>query len=552
MKSSMLQKLNYILLGLLAAGFVMVLISVLHGNSSVDGGRFAGTQRPLYGWQLVLQDTLPQPVLLPQSYKAAAGVTLVTRLDDLSISQGLVNLIYCQTSPGHMTVYIGDRVAYTCPDTVDGLLTAANVGREHYIPIVAGDFGQPLRITLLPQSGCETVSLHSALLTTGAGALMAAFMGHFGCICLDFATMVVGLIMVLAYCVMLRHAKHPPLLCLGLVLVCYAIWNNAYLNTLLALTVGQRFCYLTLYILGGLIGVLWLMFAFFLNKKRHEKFFNVLILLLLVSASAALITDMLLPATVSRNFWPLDMVVALIVILSLGMLAVDYYRYRDIDRHVVLGLAGAVACIFAGMLDAFFRRGARVGFLLELGALFFSACFTIGLVIGGIDVLVLKSRLHMLELAAYCDQLTGCENRRAFDQKLESYCGDHGGGILTGLAMAMFDSNNLKVVNDTYGHARGDQLIIDTAAALRRYLGNFGTVYRIGGDEFVAVCDNIDRCALGIALETFDREVNMKGEAGIDVSWGLAYYKPEIDADPYSVLMRAEYRMYEYKKGCKL
>lgn len=53
-------------------------------------------------------------------------------------------------------------------------------------------------------------------------------------------------------------------------------------------------------------------------------------------------------------------------------------------------------------------------------------------------------------------------------------------------------------------------------------------------------------------VESGGRFFYSEGEARIDVSWGVAYYKPELDPDPDSVLMRAEHRMYEYKKGRKL
>lgn len=552
MKHSTLQKFNYLLLCLLAAGFAIVLIGVLQSGGRLCYSDFAGTERSLGGWRLAAGGAAQQAVSLPQSYADTDGVTLVAHLDELSVRQGVVNLLHCRTGPGHMTVRIGDRTIYTCANTQVGLLTTADAEHDHYIPIGSGDFGQPISMTLLPQRGCGAVTLRSALLTTKAGVLMAATLENLWCICLDFAIMVVGLMLVLAYCVMLRHAHHPPMLWLGLFLGCYSICSSAYTNTLLALFADRRLCHILLYAMVGMIGVMWLLFIFFLNKKRHARLFNILILLVLLNSMAAFLNAVFLPAAASRNFLLPDVTVAVAAVISLGVLLADYCRYQDIGRHVALGMAGAAACVMVGIFNAFFGRGVYTEFVFNLGILFFTACFCVGLAVSGVDALVLQSRMHTLELAAYRDQLTGCENRRAFDQKLETYRRKDGGSAISGLAMAMFDSNNLKIVNDTYGHARGDRLIIDTADALGRFLGDFGTVYRIGGDEFVVVCDNTDRRALGVALEAFDREANAKGEAGIDVSWGVAYYKPEIDPDPDSVLMRAEHRMYEYKKGCKL
>ncbi len=551
MKDAALHKLNYFLLCLLAAGFVIVLTSVLKSGVVFGAGDLAGAQKSLGGWQLTGNGALRQPAVLPQSYDVAAGVTLETQLDDPSIAQGLVDLLYFRTAPGAITVDIGDRTVYSCQDTGQGLM-AASFLRDHYIPIDMDDFGALMRITLLPPQGCSRVALQSALLTTGAGALIQASLNNFWRGCLGFAMLMVGLMLVLAYYVMLRYVRYPPMLWLGLFLTCYAIWNNAYIHTLLALIADRRLCHMLFYMLVGLTGVSWLLFSFYIGQKRHARLFNGLILAVLLSTAAAFAACIFQPSGQLQKFLLPDAVIITAAAVSLGMLLADYRRYQEMSRPMAVGITGAAAGAAAGMLNAFFGQGSYVWLALDLGLFFFTLCFAIGLVVSGIDALVLQSRMHTLELAAYRDQLTGCENRRAFDQKLEHYRQADNAGAITGLAMVMFDSNNLKIVNDTYGHARGDRLIIDTADALRRYLGSFGTVYRIGGDEFVVVCDNTDRCALGVALESFDREANYNGEAGIDVSWGVAYYKPALDRDPESVLMRAEHRMYEYKKGCKL
>ncbi len=552
MKDAALHKLNYILLCLLAAGFAMVLAGVLRSGVGLDAQDFAGVERPLSGWQLLSGDALQPPTALPQRYDAADGqVTLVARLDDLSVAQGQVNLLHCQATPGAVTISVGDRMVYSCADMGQGLIAAGAV-RDHYIPIESGDFGMPVRVTLLPLPGCGAVTLRSAVLTTRSGALMRASLQNFWRGCLGFAMLTVGLLLALAYFVMLRYAPYPPMLWLGLFLACYSVWNNAYIQTLLALLADRRLCQLLLHALVGLCGVSWLLFAFCVGKRRHARLFNLLITLVLLASTAALAACALRPSGRLYHFWLPDAVLLTAGAISLGVLLADYRRYQELCRPMAVGVAGAATGVAAGMLNAFFWQGDYAGLALDLGLLFFTVCFTAGLVVSGIDALVLESRLHTLELAAYRDQLTGCENRRAFDQKLEVYRQQGNADTMDGLAMAMFDSNNLKIVNDTYGHARGDRLIIDTAATLRRYLGDFGTVYRIGGDEFVVVCDNTDRRALGVALEAFDREVNTNGEAGIDVSWGVAYYKPCIDCDPDSVLMRAEHRMYEYKKGRKL
>jgi diguanylate cyclase (GGDEF)-like protein len=87
-----------------------------------------------------------------------------------------------------------------------------------------------------------------------------------------------------------------------------------------------------------------------------------------------------------------------------------------------------------------------------------------------------------LRRATLYDVLTGALNRRAFEEGvgLEGARGNFG-------AVAMVDLDNLKAVNDTHGHAAGDQLLRHLVAVLRDQLGARDRLYRWGGDEFLVV-----------------------------------------------------------------
>jgi diguanylate cyclase (GGDEF)-like protein len=95
-----------------------------------------------------------------------------------------------------------------------------------------------------------------------------------------------------------------------------------------------------------------------------------------------------------------------------------------------------------------------------------------------------------VRLVADTDPLTGLANRRAFLAELEQRLAAP--GLVRPFALALLDLDGFKPINDTFGHAAGDSLLIEVAARLRREAGTGAVVARIGGDEFALIlpCGN--------------------------------------------------------------
>lgn len=85
---------------------------------------------------------------------------------------------------------------------------------------------------------------------------------------------------------------------------------------------------------------------------------------------------------------------------------------------------------------------------------------------------------------ALTDGLTGFGNRRAYEQDMEKYSGKELDERFVYIAM---DINGLKAVNDSLGHDAGDELILGAAECIKKSIGRDGKIYRIGGDEFIAI-----------------------------------------------------------------
>jgi diguanylate cyclase (GGDEF)-like protein len=97
-----------------------------------------------------------------------------------------------------------------------------------------------------------------------------------------------------------------------------------------------------------------------------------------------------------------------------------------------------------------------------------------------------------LEALAHEDPLTQALNRRGFERELSravAFQRRYG----TPIALLIFDIDEFKVINDRFGHAAGDAVLLTAAAVLRDNLRTSDTVARIGGDEFAALLWHIDK-----------------------------------------------------------
>lgn len=183
-------------------------------------------------------------------------------------------------------------------------------------------------------------------------------------------------------------------------------------------------------------------------------------------------------------------------------------------------------------------------FILDhIGLVAAVALITIGLVIT--VILVYKQ--------AYIDSLTGMQNKRAYlnavrqlEERIREYKAD--------FAIAVFDLNGLKAINDNRGHEAGDLALADAGRVLKKVFGN-ARLYRFGGDEFIAIETNATleemRQRFGLLDWALDEANRTERPYGVPLSLakGAAAYIHGTDADYVKVFERADQAMYEDKKA---
>jgi diguanylate cyclase (GGDEF)-like protein len=163
---------------------------------------------------------------------------------------------------------------------------------------------------------------------------------------------------------------------------------------------------------------------------------------------------------------------------------------------------------------------------------------------------ILEAARSAAERVANTDMLTGLPNRRhtlTFLEKALIGARDHG----TPLAVAIFDIDHFKQINDTHGHAMGDKVIRRVVQRANAALRDEDMLGRIGGEEFVCILQQSSAQAAEIAAERVRKAVET-GIASEDdvpnatISVGLAVYEGE--ADIGELLHRADKALYVAKR----
>ena len=148
---------------------------------------------------------------------------------------------------------------------------------------------------------------------------------------------------------------------------------------------------------------------------------------------------------------------------------------------------------------------------------------------------------------AYTDPLTGVKSKRAYldirkqlEQKIEN-------NTIKEFAIAVFDVNGLKEVNDNFGHEVGDQHIIGACNLICTILKH-SPVFRIGGDEFVAILEGVDFEERRSLISDFNSQIEENARNGkVVVSVGLSTFKQNAGATFASVFKQADENMYKRK-----
>ena len=147
-----------------------------------------------------------------------------------------------------------------------------------------------------------------------------------------------------------------------------------------------------------------------------------------------------------------------------------------------------------------------------------------------------RNLMRRLEDLSYKDALTQLGNRFAMEKYVRQIDPEQSVGVV------YCDVTGLKGVNDTLGHKAGDDLILRAGACLEQVFGDYG-VFRIGGDELLVLCAQIDQDTLAERIRQLEC---LTAEKDVNIAVGVIW-QDRADTHLDELLQEAEKRMYEDK-----
>ena len=237
------------------------------------------------------------------------------------------------------------------------------------------------------------------------------------------------------------------------------------------------------------------------------------------------------------------------VMLVNALLAAYLIWYETARRHnrnmrqFILPLLLALVCGLLEMWSFYRSNSTHTTYFLQVGVVVYLSAMMMIVINQYFEDLTERQKLAYYEKLANVDLLTEAQNRNAYESVLNdpaSSAGIH--------AVLMFDINNLKAINDGYGHELGDEAIKACHRCICESFRGMGNCYRIGGDEFVFFMQRTED--MGRCIRSFEASIREAGaELGfsMDVAFGWALCDHSQPDALQRAVRNSDERMYENK-----
>ncbi|MCI9175044.1 MAG: diguanylate cyclase [Lachnospiraceae bacterium] len=227
-----------------------------------------------------------------------------------------------------------------------------------------------------------------------------------------------------------------------------------------------------------------------------------------------------------------------------------FHQGHKVYRNV-LGICLVGGCMLVDAVNYYQRTYSDVAAFSRVGCLLFVLFLTAEFLEDSMKLIEAGKQAETLKEEAERDGLTMLKNRRIFEIDLNNVPESK----LKKCAIVMFDLNNLKRMNDEFGHHMGDYYIISASEIIQDVFGSLGEIYRIGGDEFCLIANGLARQEYSERAQRMCCWIASLKGAHVDglmqIASGFAAFNRNTDRNLLDTMERADKEMYQCKRRQK-
>jgi diguanylate cyclase (GGDEF)-like protein len=452
-----------------------------------------------------------------------------------------------RTSLQNMDVYLDGDLVYS----IDYEDYENYASMWHYVELSGDNQGKTLRVTY--SSPFEAMSgvlneVHYGDQASLAKTLLVAY-GYR--LLIGLFTVLVGLV-IMFVSLFLYRKQNTAYIYLGLFAIVLGAWMVSE-SRLLQLFTGNVFVVGSLsYISLAVIGIpLFAYMIFHVDKAYHKYFYSLIGYFSLLSIFVVFLEfSDLMGFFESVVITQVSLVIAIVITIVTLLLEKFKNQSHSVDEVFMYLVVFSIFGFFE-LVNFFLSNFEYTSYFMVIGVAIVIVMMTYNYIKFVIGRYKLSYEHEFYEYLAYHDPITGALNRLAYEQDFDQLFQVE--EQLVKLRLLYFDLDDLKHINDTYGHLEGDYVIKKGYDIIEETFGFFGTVYRIGGDEFACLAVDMTDKDYQEARKVFIhlvKEADLEKDYHFGLSIGGSMYK-EGDKKPEDIVTRADQEMYDYKDQTK-
>lgn len=509
-------------------------------------------------WTYVTEEGTREYQMLPESIKAAGKRGEIVLRKQLPEDIASINSICFYTSHQLVEVYVGQDLVYE-RKVLAGVKSRTPGNCWNFVQLWEGYAGQILEVHIRNCYESDHVKVPEFLYGSSATVILEQIKGRFLSLIICFFLLAMGMVLVAGWFTLGKKMHfHQGIFWLGLFTIYFAIWS-AFETKIPVLILGRELLCNHITIMSlKLMPLPIIYFIQIIYFKKNSRLMNFLAWASVLEFAASFIGQCFGWYDLRQTLWVTHILGIFIavtaMVLGLRVLFKKSGNASECGGKLwinVICICVVSVCMILDALNYYYGFYDDVAYFSRIGCLIYVFVLSKQFVDDSVKLIQAGQQAEVIREKAELDGLTLLKNRRSFELDLHKI---HKGDFQS-YGVAMFDLNNLKRMNDLYGHGMGDCYIITGSEIIQDVFGEFGEVYRIGGDEFCLLSKTItEEIYEQKSKQMCDWLASLRGTQVKDfmqIACGFAKYNRRVDMNLQDVIERADMRMYQCKRAQK-